>query len=628
MGLTTRALSRNLGMITELSTYTQNVYIFVSKTHDNQDENVKELANTENYYTSIHNPMREMVFGKKVKPGDVAPVITRYNWASNTVYQAFYDRSNTLFTVADSDTEKSFFVYTSSGNVYKCIDNNSSGESTVEPSHTDTASREESDGYKWKYMYTVPSGSKFITSEYIPVVSNSSVIDSSTQGIERYFLKSGGNNYIETTNGDVQSTISSSEFIIQSKSLSFSNGLAFVPENRFFNNTSVLLFEPGAKANGSLFTITSYDNSNQKIKIDGTHSFTSATKYEISPRVRVLGDGANATAIATVNPSTKTITSINVKSVGDSFSFANVIIDANTGTGASAFAVIPPKKGHGHDPFEELGADKVMYSLTVSGNESNTITANIQNGFRTVGLLSNPSPANVAFTGTVSTTVGQNIITGTGTEFQSVFTEPSLATATGLSVSAVNTAVLSNTSAANTTKADTLVELINEFNKNLTNQQVPFDTLIVEGDDFDESVDVLSITSNTVLHGRNAFATTHTDSQFRKLYKANTFNNIIRLTVDQQDLFSNGEVITSLDKQHYGTLVTQSSNTLNIVGTKFPSGITVTGNVSEATANVVTAAVSNSYVDGLYGHVLYINNVLKVSKTDTSNVDFKIVVKV
>ena len=112
------------------------------------------------------------------------------------------------------------------------------------------------------------------------------------------------------------------------------------------------------------------------------------------------------------------------------------------------------------------------------------------------------------------------------------------------------------------------------------------------------------------------------------MYKANTFNNIIRLTVDQQDLFSNGEVITSLDKEYFGTLVNQSSNTLAIVGTKFPSGITVTGNVSEATANVVTAEVSNSYIDGLYGHVLYINNVLKVSKTDTSNVEFKIVVKV
>ena len=65
-----------------------------------------------------------------------------------------------------------------------------------------------------------------------------------------------------------------------------------------------------------------------------------------------------------------------------------------------------------------------------------------------------------------------------------------------------------------------------------------------------------------------------------------------------------------------------------IAGTKFPSGITVRGNVSDDTANVVVSEVSNSYVDGLYGHVLYINNILKVSKTDTSNVEFKIVVKV
>ena len=37
MGTTTRSLSHSLGMITELSTYTQNVYLFVSKTHDNNN---------------------------------------------------------------------------------------------------------------------------------------------------------------------------------------------------------------------------------------------------------------------------------------------------------------------------------------------------------------------------------------------------------------------------------------------------------------------------------------------------------------------------------------------------------------------------------------------------------------
>lgn len=628
MGQTTRSLSHSLGMITELSTYTQNVYIFVSKTHDNNNENIKEIANSENYYTSLHNPIREMVFGKKILPPDVSPVIKRYDWVSNTIYQAYYNKSNTLFTVSDGDVEKSFYVYTSSGNVYKCIDNNSSATSSVEPSHVDLTPREESDGYVWKYMYSVPSGSKFVTSEYIPVVSNTEVGVASSQGIDRVFLVSGGNNYVESTNGTVQSTISASQFIIESKNLSFSNGLVFTPENNYFNNTSILLFEPGAKANGSLFTINTYSSATQTVTIDGFHSFSGSTKYEISPRVRIVGDGANATAIATVNPSTKTITSISLKDAGGSYSFANVLIDANTGTGCVAEAVIAPRKGHGHDTHEELGSDSIMYAITVEGNESNTITANLQNGFRTVGILSNPSPANVAFTGTVSTTSGQNIITGSGTKFSSVFNNPSLSTVAGATLSAVNTAILSNTAASNTSQASTIVELFNEFNKQITNQQVLTDSIIVEGRDFDENYEVLNVSSNTIMYARNPFAGTHINVPFRKVYKANTFNNVIRLTVDQSSLFSNGEVITSLDKQYFGTLVNKSANTLVIAGTKFPSGITVKGNVSEDTANVVVSEVSNSYVDGLYGHVLYINNILKVSKTDTSNVEFKIVVKV
>ena len=628
MGTTTRSLSHSLGIITELSTYTQNVYLFVSKTHDNNNENIKEIANSENYYTSIHNPIREMVFGKKILPTDVSPVVERYNWASNTIYQAFYNKSNTLFTVNESDIEKSFFVFTSSGNVYKCIDNNFSSESTVEPSHVDLTPREESDGYLWKYMYSVPSGSKFITDEYIPVVSNTEIGVNTKQGIDRVFLKSGGNNYVEYTNGSVQSTISSSQFIIENKNLSFSNGLVFTPENNFFNNNSILLFEPGAKANGSLFTINTYDSFSQKIAIDGSHTFTGTTKYEITPRIRIVGDGANATALAIVNDTTKSITQINVKDTGDSYSFANVIIDSNTGAGATAEAVIAPRKGHGHDPHEELGSDKIMYAITIEGNESNTITANLQNGFRTVGLLSNPSPANVAFTGTVSTTSGQNIITGSGTEFETIFTNPSLGPVAGATLSAVNTAILSNTSASNTAQASNIVELFNEFNKQITNQQVLNETIIVEGRDFDESYDILNVSSNTIIYARNPFAGTHTNVPFRKAYKGSTFNNIIRLTVDQSDLFSNGEVVTSLDKQYFGTVVTQSANTLAIVGTKFPSNITIQGNVSENSANVIVSDVSNTYVDGLYGHLLYINNILKVSKTDTSNVEFKIVVKV
>ena len=630
MGLTTRSLSHNLGMVTELSTYAQNVYIFVSKTHDNQDENVKELANSENYYTSIHNPIREMVFGKKIMPTDVAPVIRRYNWVSGTVYQEFFNKSNTIFTVEAGSTEQSMFIYTSGGNVYKCIDNNSSANSTVEPTHTDLTPREESDGYKWKYMYSVPSGSKFITTDHIPVVANSTVQTNVTAGIDRVFLQNGGKNYTSTTNGSVQSTITSSRFIIENKSIANSTGGQVTLSDNYFNNSSILLFEPGSRDSGSLFTVSDYDHNSFEITIDGTHSFTGSTLYEISPRIRIVGDGANATAIATVNQSTKTISGIEVKTTGDSYSFANVIIDDSTGTGAIAEAVVPPRKGHGFDPHEELGSDKIMYAVTIEGNESNTITANLQNGFRTVGIISNPSPANVAFTGTVSVTGGQNLVTGSGTKFttDSVFTSPNLDTVAGLTVNTISTAVLSNTSASNTAKANTLVSLFNEFNKQIVGQSVSTDTILVEGPDFDETAEVLSVSSDTLLHSRVPFAGTYSGVGYRKVYKANTFNNIIRLTVDQSDLFSNGEVITSTDDEHFGTLVNQSANTLVLVGTKFPSGITVQGNVSESTANVVTAEVSNSFIDGLYGHTLYINNVLKVSKNDSSNVEFKIVVKV
>ena len=629
MGITTRSLDHSLGMVTEQSTYGSSLYVFVARTHDSEDENVVETANVDNYNTSMLSPMREMIFGKKILPSDISLVIDRYNWESDKVYKQYDHDSNTLFTVSDGDSQKNFFVYSSSGNVYKCIDNNNQSKSTVEPSHQDLTPRTESDGYSWKYMFTVPAGSKFLTSSYVPVVPNTSVTTAATLGIDRYQVHASGNNYAESSNGTVQSVVTNSKFVIENKQLSYSNGLSFTPEDDFYNNTSILFFESGAKANGQLFTIDDYTATSRTVTISGSASSVvgGTTQYEISPRVRVLGDGANATAIATVS-SAKTITAVEVKNTGDSYSFANVIIDANTGSGADVSAIIAPPKGHGHNVAEELGADKIMFAITVEGNESNTITANIQNGFRTVGILTNPSPANVAFTGTVSTISGRNILTGSGTEFQNVFDDPNTATSAGLVVNAVNTDVLSDTSVANTVKADTIVEIINEFNKNVTNQQVAFDKIIVEGTDFDEIVDVADVSSNTVLYTRIPFAATSSGVNYRKVFTGNTFNNIITLTVDQQDLFSNGESVSSLDKDYFGTVVEQSANTLNIVGTKFPSNITIKGADSEATANIVTAEVSNTYVDGLYGHVLYINNVLKVSKTDSSNTDFKIVVKV
>lgn len=66
-----------------------------------------------------------------------------------------------------------FYVVTDEFNVYKCLDNNLNAVSTVKPTSTTVDPILLSDGYLWKFMYNVPIAlrNKFVTDDYIPVIS-------------------------------------------------------------------------------------------------------------------------------------------------------------------------------------------------------------------------------------------------------------------------------------------------------------------------------------------------------------------------------------------------------------------------------------------------------------------------
>lgn len=67
---------------------------------------------------------------------------------------------------------KPMYVMTSERNVYKCLSNNNSIPSTVEPCGDYTSSNGNiatSDGYIWKYMFNVKPSNRFLTDEWIPV---------------------------------------------------------------------------------------------------------------------------------------------------------------------------------------------------------------------------------------------------------------------------------------------------------------------------------------------------------------------------------------------------------------------------------------------------------------------------
>ena len=96
-------------------------------------------------------------------------VVPAQDWTANSQYSPYNDN-------AVGHPATSYYVKTNDGNVYVCIRNgkDSSGNvqvSTIKPDHTDTSLPEESDGYIWKFLYTisVQETNQFVTSNFIPV---------------------------------------------------------------------------------------------------------------------------------------------------------------------------------------------------------------------------------------------------------------------------------------------------------------------------------------------------------------------------------------------------------------------------------------------------------------------------
>lgn len=142
------------------------------------------------------------------------------------------------------------------------------------------------------------------------------------------------------------------------------------------------------------------------------------SKYVISPRVDIQGDGSGAAAISIIDPATKQLSDIRVINPGSSYTYANVFIYGNTGSNAIASnnavvrAIMSPRGGHGYDIEAELNSQYFCYSATFANNESGKIPGT-GSTYRRVGLIVNPQYANVLLNYTYTTvptfTVGTTV---------------------------------------------------------------------------------------------------------------------------------------------------------------------------------------------------------------------------
>lgn len=103
-----------------------------------------------------------------------------------------------LSTLGNTSLETSkFYVLTNERNVYKCLDNNGGAPSTVKPFSTSHLPFTTSDGYKWKFMYTIPTAliNKFVSINDIPVTTSIKNPYYSNGAINGVLISSYGSNY-------------------------------------------------------------------------------------------------------------------------------------------------------------------------------------------------------------------------------------------------------------------------------------------------------------------------------------------------------------------------------------------------------------------------------------------------
>ena len=261
----------------------------------------------------------DLLYGKRITATDVNHVTARYNWIANTVYAKYDQADANLYS-------KNFYVVTSGVidqyNVYKCIDNNGNTASTVKPTLQITSGTfETGDGYIWKYMYTIDASSntKFTTTNFIPVISNTQVQGNAAPGtIDVIRLSNTGTGYNVYETGFIDSVIDTISIKLPNTSSSLDN---------YYAKSSIYL-KSGFGA-GQVREIASYDGTTKHITI--STPIDTYIRLDFSNNAFITGGGVGEIVKQIIDTLNYTV------SVGYFNTGANVV-QSDTGVGATVLS--------------------------------------------------------------------------------------------------------------------------------------------------------------------------------------------------------------------------------------------------------------------------------------------------
>ena len=564
-------------------------YTFASKSQQfaNSDTVIAPNNSTAQTYLDVG---QQMIFGKRVANADVVLMIPRYDWTTNTVYTAYDHDDGNLFN-------EEFYVVVNESteyNVFKVLNNNGGIPSNTAPSKASTSEDDHyyatSDGYEWKYMYTISTSdwSKFATADFIPVIPNVNVSGNAIAGaIDTVKVVSGGSNYDTFFTGNfIDVTVGGNNFLYDLANTASGN-------TDFFNG-SVIKIISGNGA-GQVKRIVDYNGTFRRIEIaSNTAAFgslagafspkpDSSSIFEITPSVQIYGDGQSFIARALVNTSSSnSIYKIEIINSGNGYTYATANVSGNTGGVANAAVIRPiisPRGGHGYDAEAELGAHHLCISTTFANGEANTITT--KNDYRTIGVIRDVLFANVELT-----------LTGSGNSFT-----------VGELVTQTNTAATGYV----TYSSGTTLRLTNVVAGMINGQTVTGSTSSKIGN-------VASFEISNVSKGFN------------------TFDNLTKIVYSAiNGSFSNDELVYQTSQSTtngYFHSVNTSTNTVYLTNVKgnFTAGEgDVFGTTSGASFTIQTVT-GPDLVKGS-GEVLYIENITAIPRSNNQSETFKFILE-
>ena len=279
-----------------------------------------------------------MLGAKIITSSDIKYAVARRNWANGTTYDMYrhdYTSSNTSTSGSSNLYDSTFYFLTSAYRLYKVLDNNAGSAFSGSEPTSESSSPFESGGYVLKYMLTISTSdfAKYGTTDFIPVVSDSTVSAAAVDGAIESISVTAGSGY---TDGTYYSAI----------------------------------YGDGSSAGTSSGAIVRITISSGSIVSFGLTAGTDTT-------IHAAGSGYT---FGYVN-------------LGSDYIFSDSSLSSSTtigsGSGGAIDVIISPDDGHGFNVVTELGAHYVMSAITLTQAEGDDFTTG--NDFRSVGIVVDPT---------------------------------------------------------------------------------------------------------------------------------------------------------------------------------------------------------------------------------------------